>query len=151
MLEFLEYRVLDAMSADPTTIAPDRPLADAEAIFDRHDFNALPVVDAEGRLLGVLTKLDLLAAFREIDGRMFTPYDQIMQKPVEAYMTKVPKVATVTARTPMPKALERLIETGSKSLPVVDDERVVGMVSREDVLRALRRAVVDRETPREPI
>ena len=44
----------------------------------------MPVVDEEQRLAGVFTKLDLLKAFRDIDGRMFTPYDEIMKKPVRA-------------------------------------------------------------------
>ena len=150
MQEFLDYRVLDAMTSDPVTISPDLSLADAEAVFDAHDFNALPVVDDEGRLAGVFTKLDLLKAFRAIDGRMFIPYDQIMSKPVSTYMTKVPKVASATPRTPLTKVLEKLLATGAKSLPVVDDERPVGIIAREDVMRALRRAVAG-ERPADPI
>lgn len=150
MQEFLDYRALDAMTANPVTIAPELSLADAEAVFEAHDFNALPVVDDQGRLAGVFTKLDLLKAFRGIDGRMFTPYDQIMRKPVSAYMTPAAKVASATPRTPLTKVLEKLLETRAKSLPVIDDEKPVGIIAREDVMNALRRAVAG-ERPADPI
>ncbi len=150
MYEFLEYRVCDAMTTEPVTTHSGLSLAEAEALFDEHGFNAMPVVDEEQRLVGILTKLDLLKAFADIDGRMFTPYDEIMKKPVGEFMTAQPGVASVTPRTPLTRALARLIEVRAKSLPVVDDERVVGMIAREDILGALRRAVAG-ETPSEPL
>lgn len=150
MYEFLDYRVCDAMTEPPVTIGPDLSIADAEALLEQRDFNAVPVVDDEGRLAGVFTKLDLLKAFGDIDGRMFTPYDEIMRKPVSGFMTAVPHVASATPRTPLTKVLEKLLALGVKSLPVVDDEVVVGIIAREDVLRALRRAVAG-ESPSEPI
>ena len=60
MYEFLSYRAKHAMTRDPVTIAPDAPLAAAEALFAKHDFNTLPAIDAGGALQGVLTKLDAL-------------------------------------------------------------------------------------------
>ena len=150
MYEFLECRVVDAMSRDPITIGPDVSLERAEALFDEHDFNALPVVDEQNRILGLVTKLDLLKAFAEIDGRMFVPYDEIMKKPVSSVMTSVPRVTSVSPRTPLTTALKKLLEVGAKSLPVVDNENVVGMIAREDILRALRRAVAG-EAPRDPL
>ena len=150
MYEFLKYRVCDAMSEQPLTLGPDVSLADAEALFEQHDFNALPVVDDDGLLIGVFTKLDLLKAFGDIDGRMFAPYEEIMKRPVENFMTSVPHVASATPRTPLTKALQKMLELRAKSLPVVDDERVVGMIAREDILKALRRAVAG-EAPSEPI
>lgn len=150
MYEFLQYRVCDAMSDQPLTMGPDVSLADAEKLFEQHDFNAVPIVDEEGRLMGVFTKLDLLKAFGDIDGRMFTPYDEIMKKPVSEFMTAVPHVASATPRTPLTRAMQKMLELRAKSLPVVDEEVVVGMIAREDILKALRRAV-EGEAPRKPI
>lgn len=150
MYEFLEYRVCDAMTPDPVTIGPELALAEVEALFAQHQFNALPVVDEEGRLVGVFTKLDLLKAFRDIDGRMFTPYDEIMRRPVGDFMTPVPRVASATPRTPLTKVLRKILETGAKSLPVIDGETVVGVIAREDLMKALRKAVSG-EAPSEPI
>ena len=139
MYEFLDYRVCDAMTRDPVQIAPEASLAEAEALFEKHGFNALPVVGAGGALLGVVTQLDLLRAFRFTDDHMFPPYEQVMATPVGEVMTS--DAATVTPRTPLTRVLETLVRTRMKSLPVVEDERVVGMIAREDVLAALRRAV----------
>ena len=65
MYEFLDYEVRDVMSK-PTTVAPDATLAEVEQILERNGFNGLPVV-ADGALVGFVTSLDLLEAFR------FTP------------------------------------------------------------------------------
>jgi CBS domain-containing protein len=146
--EFLDYRVLDAMTPDPVRTGPDASIAETEALLEQHDFNALPVVDAKGALLGVVTKLDLLRAFRFTDDHMFPPYEEVMAQPVSGVMTTDP--VTVTPRTPLTRVLETLVRTRSKSLPVVDDGLVVGMIAREDVLAALRRAVGG-ERPKGPI
>jgi CBS domain-containing protein len=146
--EFLDYRVCDAMTADPVTVAPTVSIAETEAQLERHDFNALPVVGAKGELLGVVTKLDLLRSFRFTDDHMFPPYEEVMRQPVQSVMTT--DATTVTPRTPLTRVLETLVRTRSKSLPVVEDDVVVGMIAREDVLAALRRAVGG-ERPTAPI
>jgi len=139
MYEFLDYRVCDAMTRDPVTVTPDRSLAETEALLEKHAFNALPVVGPGGELRGVVTKLDLLKAFRFTDDHMFPPYEEIMARPVREVM--VTDVSTVTPRTPLTRVLESLVRLRTKSLPVVEDGMVVGMIAREDVLQALRRAV----------
>lgn len=139
MFEFLDYRVCDAMTSSPITVSEVTSLAEAEAIFEAHDFNTLPVVDAAGRLVGVVSKLDLLKAFRFTERSMFPPYEQIMSAPVSSVMTR--EAETVTPRTPLTRVLERLVALRTKSLPVVIDHELVGVISREDVLRSLRAAV----------
>lgn len=148
MYEFLEYRACDAMTADPVTIGPETTLADVEEIFEKHDFNGLPVVGESQELLGVVTKLDVLKAFRFTDDHMFPPYDEIMQRPAKSVMSR--DVATVAPRTPLTRVLQKMLDTRRKSFPVVRGERLEGVVAREDVLKALRRAVRG-ERPRGPI
>lgn len=139
MYEFLEYCAEDVMTKEPITTRPDALLSEVEAIFDEHEFNGLPVLDPEGKLLGVVTKLDLLRAFRfNADQSMFPPYKDIMSKPVQSVMSM--NTLSVTPRAPLPKVLEKLVSTGIKSLPVLDGDELVGIVSREDVLGALRQA-----------
>ena len=148
MYEFLDYRVCDAMTREPVCARPETSLAEAEALFARHDFEAMPVVGSGGGLLGVVSKLDLLRAFRFSDEHLFPPYEQIMAGPVREVMTR--EVTAVMPRTPLTRVLETLARERVKSLPVVEDGRVVGMVAREDVLAALRRAVAG-ERPTGPI
>jgi CBS domain-containing protein len=148
MYEFLDYRVEDVMVSPAITVAPGTTLAEAEALLDAHDFNGLPVVDGAGRLIGIVTKLDLLKAFRFTDEHMFPPYETIMGRSVESVMTR--DVLTVTPRAPLTRVLEKMIDAGTKSFPVVDEDRVVGVVAREDLIRGLRRAVAG-EKPTTPI
>ena len=138
MYELLEYRVCDVMTVDPICVGPTVTLADAAKILDEHDFNGLPVVAPDGECVGFLTKLDVLAAFRSRDGTLFPPYDEIMARPVSDAMA--PRAIGVTPRALLTDVLEKMVSTRHKSFPVIDDTRLVGMVSREDVLHGLRRA-----------
>jgi len=60
-----QVRVEQAMTASPKTVAPDSPITDAIAIFLQHRFGALPVVNAERRVVGVLSAFDVLQAFSD--------------------------------------------------------------------------------------
>lgn len=148
MYEFLDFVVSDVMASPAVTLGPDATLADAQALFDAREFNTVPVVDRDGQMLGVLSKLDVLAAFRFTEDHMFPPYEEIMKQPVRDHAHR--DVYTVTPRTPLTRVLEKLVREGVKSFPVLDGDRVVGMVSREDVLRGLRRAAAG-ERPSDPV
>jgi CBS domain-containing protein len=137
MYEFLKLTVKDAMTPSPLTITPDTPLRELEKIFETHDFNGVPVLDKEGRLVGMVTKYDLLKAF------IFTPdlpiprYSLIMDRPASSVMTLNPVI--ITPEMPLSRLLQELVEMQTKSFPVVERGRLVGIISREDVLKALRR------------
>jgi CBS domain-containing protein len=148
MYEFLDYRVLDAMTKDPVTVKPETSIAEAERLLEKHGWNALPVVEGGRRLVGVVTSLDLLKAFRFTDDRIFPPYEEIMARPVRSVMSE--KLVSVSPRTPLTRALEKMVRTRNKSLPVALAGELVGILAREDVLNALRRAVGG-ERPTKPI
>jgi CBS domain-containing protein len=133
--EFLDYRVQDVMNR-PVSVRPEATLAEVEALLEHHGFNALPVVDEAERLVGLVTSLDLLRAFDLPEDTILPPYPEIMKRPVSSVMTR--DVLTVCPRTPLSRVLEKIVHTRSKSFPVLDDDRVVGMVAREDVMLALR-------------
>lgn len=138
MYEFLDWQARDVMS-DPVVIPPETTLAEAEALLEEHGFNALPVVDAASQeLVGLVSALDVLAAFRFTEDSILPPYTEIMKRPVSEVMSR--DVRIVRPRTPLTRVLEKLVDSRSKSFPVVDEERVVGVVAREDVMEALRRA-----------
>ena len=138
MYEFLRYRVQHVMTRDPVTVAPGARLQDVEALLERHQFNALPIVDGGRRLVAIVTKLDLLKAFVFTPDSIVPPYRDIMRRPVEDVMTSDP--LTVEPDLPLTRVLELMVTTRNKSFPVVEDGRLVGVVAREDVLGALRRA-----------
>lgn len=145
MYEFLQYQVRDAMTVDPIAISPRAKLREAEMLFETHDFNGVPVVDEQRHLLGVLTKFDLLKAFT-LDSHAIAPhYDDIMEQWVETVMT--PDSVSVDPQLPLSRLLQKLVEMRTKSLPVVENGRLVGIIARQDVLRALRRATVQHQLP----
>ena len=146
MYEFLQYQVRDAMTVDPIAISPKAKLREAEDLFETHDFNGVPVVDSQRNLLGMLTKFDLLHAFRFDSNTLVPHYDDIMEQLVETVMTRDP--VTISPQLPLSRLLQKLVEMRTKSLPVVEEgNRLVGIISRQDVLKALRRATARCEVP----
>lgn len=139
MYDFLSYCVRDYMTTAPHTVGRDTPLRTLQALFDGHDFNGVPVVDEDGTLLGMATKLDLLKAFTFSPDSMVPRYDAIMEHPIHEVMTREP--ITVSPDLPLTRVLQRMVDLRTKGFPVVDeDQRVVGVIAREDLLRALRDA-----------
>ncbi len=146
MYEFLSWRVDDVMTRAVVPIAPETRIADAEEVFDARDFDALPVVAADGSLAGIVSKLDVLRAYLFSPETIVPRYDEIRARPVRTIMTLQP--LTIAPAQPLTRALELLVATRVKSLPVVEGGRLVGMVAREDVLHALRRAAAGDSPPR---
>jgi len=144
MYEFLEYQVIDAMTCQPLTITRATPLAEIEVLFAQHEFNCLPVTE-EGALLGIVTKLDVLRAFAFGPRTVVPRYEEIMHQPAETVMTHRP--VTVTPDMSLTRVLEMMVETRHRSFPVVTGALLIGIIAREDVLRALRRAAAG-ERPR---
>jgi CBS domain-containing protein len=143
MKDLGDYVAGDVMTRCPVTLDPFATLADAERLFERHGFNCLPVHHGEA-LLGVLTKLDLLRAIHaHADDE--ASYDAIMGQEVQSVMTRGP--VTVGPRTPVMEVLRLLLETRYKSLPVVIGALLIGVIAREDVTRAIRRAAADPGPP----
>ena len=140
MYEFLDYQVGDVMSK-ATTVEPDTTLAEVERLLETTGFNGVPVVRGGRTLVGFVTSLDLLQAFRFGTESILPHYDDIMRRPVSSVMQQEP--ATVNPKMPLTRLLERMVTTRNKSFPVVDprnDHGLLGIVAREDVMRALRRA-----------
>ena len=76
-------------------------------------------------------------------GRSYWSYT--VSSSAEAVMTRNP--VSVTPQLPLSRLLQKLVEMRTKSLPVAEDGRLVGIVAREDVLKALRRATIKHEIP----
>jgi CBS domain-containing protein len=138
MYEFLAYRVGDVMSREVATVRPEASIAEVEDLFEARDFDALPVVDETGALVGVVSKLDVLRAYIFSPETLVPRYEEIRSHPARSVMTARP--FAVEPDVPLTRLLETLVATRVKSLPVVEKGRLVGMVAREDVIRALRRA-----------
>ena len=137
MYEFLDWQVRDVMS-EPVTIGPEVTIREVASLLEATGFNAIPVVDEDRRLLGVVGSLDVLRAFHSEDESTLPEYSRVMERPVSSIVYR--DVVTTNPRTPLTRALEKLVVSRNKSIPVLDGEQVVGVVAREDLMEALRRA-----------
>ncbi len=109
----------------------DIPMSEARAIAVQYDHNGFPIVTREGRLVGVITKGDLLRALRA----SFS-HSNVWSQPVARWMAH--GVLALRLRDPLRTAVEYMVDSGLRSLPVIDDRGVVvGMVSRNDLMTAL--------------
>jgi CBS domain-containing protein len=126
------------MTRNVVTVGPEVRLEQLEALFRRHDFNAFPVVEG-GRVLGVVTKFDFLKAFIFTTKEVVPRYSDLMRRTVRDIMTI--EAVHVQPDVPLTKVLERMIEMKARSFPVLDEGRnLAGMISREDLMRALRQS-----------
>ncbi len=143
MFRFLECTVGQYMSPNATTVTRDVTMRELDALFARHDFNGFPVVEG-GQLLGIVTKTDVLRAFAFSTGQMVPHYDELMSRTVADVMTR--SVVHVEPATPLTRILQLMVNGKIRSFPVVGpDDRLVGVISREDVMRALKQTTHEAE------
>jgi CBS domain-containing protein len=128
------------MTPTPVGVRPEATVTELLGLFDRHDFNAFPVVDGEGVLRGLLTKLDLLRLFRPDETGRIPELAEVGDRRVNELMRH--GVVTVEPDDSVSVAADLMVVTGLRSLPVVNRSTglpvLLGMVSRGDLLRALR-------------
>ncbi len=138
MQRFLEWHANDFMTRNVVTVPPQFTLNQLEALFRQHDFNVFPVVENE-RVLGVVTKFDFLKAFIFTPNQVVPRYSEIMERSVHDVMTL--DIVHVHPEAPLTKVLELMVERRARSFPVMNaDGKLVGMISREDLIRALHQA-----------
>jgi CBS domain-containing protein len=133
------------MSSFPVTVSPNTSVGDLLVLFDRHDFNAFPVVDEHGHLAGIVSKIDLLRFFLAAQELSATAENDLSATRIAELMGN--ETVTIEPQETIGAAGAVMISTKLRSLPVVerrDDARIlVGILSRGDVLRGLRFQLVD--------
>ena len=125
-------RVRDVMTSEPATIAPEAPLGAALATMRERQIRHLPVVDEGGRLVGILTDRDLRQA-------TFARFRALHEAERDLTVQDAMSWAVVTTRpdSTIAHAAAVMFERRIGSLPVVEDGRLVGILTERDLLRAL--------------
>lgn len=135
---FLECTVSQYMTSPVQTVTCGVTLRELDALFETHDFNAFPVVEA-GTMIGIVTKFDFLHAFAFTTRQVVPHFDDLMRRSVADVMTEA--VVHVEPAAPLTRVLQLMVGLKSRSFPVIGSNgRLVGMISREDVMRALKEA-----------
>lgn len=155
----------DLMETDVKTVSPDDDVSDVFRKFARHPFSGFPVVDEDGFLVGVVTESDLVDLFEPEEETLWIPIGLPPFVDTLTYQVKAPwedldlgldlvrnadrpiadvmttDVATVGPDDDVARLLDLLSgdDPDINRVPVVDDEgRLVGIVARQDVVRAFR-------------
>jgi len=133
----------ELMSTPPVTVRAETDVEDALRLLDEHSITMMPVVSADAVIVGVLSEADLIRDRVLPDARSsMLPPDTSRTDDAAATVGEVMtrRAITVTAESDAADAAELMTTTGVKSLPVVDEHRrVVGVVSRRDIVHALAR------------
>lgn len=136
------HRAADLMTPDPITLPAATPLAQAAAVMADRQLKRLPVVDEQGRLVGMVSRYDLLKTVAEgLRQRPAEPWQLPTGAPATVGEIMIRDVPTVHRETPLTEMLDKLLETEKRRVVVVDDAgQVVGIVTDGDLLeRAARR------------
>lgn len=147
-----EHTVREIMTSDPVTVTPDLTVKEAARLMVDRNIGALPVLDGD-QLVGIVTEGDLIMQdiklefptyLHLLDGYILYPpatarFENELRKAVAAsvldVMTREP--ITVQADASLEDAATLLVERDVSRLPVLDGDKLVGIVSKSDVVRSL--------------
>jgi len=152
-------KVSDVMTKALVTVRSEASLQEAAALMVQNRISGLPVVDPTGTLVGMITEGDLirraelgtagdqpgwLSTFLN-SGRVALDYVHTHGRKVREVMTR--EVITTFPEAPLGEVVDIMESQQIKRLPVLENHRLVGIVSRADLLRALAQLLPERTVP----
>lgn len=108
------------------TIRPEEPLREAVALLAKHNIGALVVVDEAGKLAGIISERDIIRAAARVDDVFDLPVSQVMTK----------DVVTALPNDDLRSVLQTITNRRFRHLPIVEQGRLLGIVSIGDVVKA---------------
>jgi CBS-domain-containing membrane protein len=145
----------DVMTAPATVVRPETSMAEIASLLASKHYSAVPVCHSDDTLAGIVSESDILRPFREsararrdwwlgvlVEGEELPPdfLDYLRQDTRTAADVMVRHVITATGQMTLPQLAELMINHGIKRLPVLRDRKVVGIVSRADLVAAIARS-----------
>lgn len=145
-------QVKDIMTAQVVTVTPQTGIGQAARLMLEKRFNALPVVDDQGGLVGIISQSDLIALQRDLrlpsyftllDGLVPLASPRHFEKELERItatnvgQAMTPAPVTVSPAATVAEAAALMVEKNYHTLPVVEGGELVGVLGKEDVLRTL--------------
>lgn len=140
-------KVKEIMATAPTTLKYTLTVIEASKVLDKQHLNGAPVVDDNNKVIGVITKADLFKAilprYPDIhdDERYLMDFDYIEERLDKLQRINIGDIMaapplTVEPDTPLIRAGSIMLLRRVKQLPVMDGEKLVGIVSFTDILKA---------------
>jgi CBS domain-containing protein len=122
-------RVRDFCRTEVVTVRPDSAIMQAVRLMLKHDISGMPVVDDRGRLVGMLTERDCIRKAVEA-GYLDEPGGSVAE-----FMSA--DVQTVGPDDPLMDVAQRFIDSPFRRFPVVEHGKLLGIIGRRDLLRAM--------------
>ncbi|MEH0862492.1 CBS domain-containing protein [Halobacteriovorax sp. DPLXC-1] len=146
-------KVLDFMTKDVTTCTESQTVGDAAKKMIELGISVMPVVNDEGTLTGIVTQSDFisreveiphaLVSIKRLFGQDFnlTDVEDVYKKSKNKTLADVMShnVVTVTSENTLNGVVELMMSKHLKRIPVVDDGKLVGMITRKDILKAFEK------------
>ena len=147
----IDTPVGDIMSTSVITIEPETDVGEIARLIWENDVSALPVTE-QGRVVGMVTDYDLISRHSEYDGPMYLPFiDVYFQVPGTGDPEQLRRILATTARELMSYPVKTLrpddsvqeaatvmFENRINAIPVLDDDhRLIGIISRADIVRLM--------------
>lgn len=139
----------DIMSSNLITVGPRAGLAEIAELFRQHRFTSLPVVGPEAEYLGVIFQMHLITRARDealSQGRGFANglrrlFDRRQDRQIRAYDIMDSKGPRARPATPIGALLTMMADGEVDAVPVLEEDRIVGIVTRTDMMAALARSL----------
>lgn len=131
-------RANELMTTPVVTVSLGTPVHEVAELLTKHRITALPVLDAEGRLVGIVSEGDLLVNRIAADPRNHLRREAEHPDPphlVDQVMTST--VVAMGQHADVADVANLMLDYDVRSVPIVDGSRVVGIISRRDLIRAL--------------
>lgn len=144
----------DIMTRNVISVAPETRIEDLARLFVEKRVSAMPVITEEGRLTGVISETDLVEQNKPLhvptvislfDWVLYLESEKDFQEEVEQITARTvseicsDEVVFCNPQTPLSEIASLMSDHKVNLVPVVDDEKVVGVVARLDVVRAMGR------------
>ncbi|MBO8140700.1 MAG: CBS domain-containing protein [Firmicutes bacterium] len=129
-------KVRDVYTKGAITIAPTTSIREAQRLMQEHKIRRLPVVDRD-RLVGIVTQLDLMRATPSVATSLSVWEINYLLDKVQVGEIMTRNVMTVTPETDLVAAARLMIDRKIGGVPVVEGDRVVGIITESDIFRAL--------------
>jgi CBS domain-containing protein len=137
-------KVEEIMTKDVISVNMKTPVREVMRIIRERDINALPIVDDSRNLVGIVSQKDLLFRDEWFDALWSSAYESTIF--TEAVLRKISStidrlmskdVITVSREDSVCKAAELMVNKRKKQLPVVEGRKLVGMLSRKDIIKLI--------------
>ncbi|MBN2390787.1 MAG: CBS domain-containing protein [Anaerolineae bacterium] len=129
--------VKDCMTSNPVTIGPDMPVAEALSFMRQQNVRRLPIINKKQKLIGIISEKDLLYASPS-PATSLSVYEVgylLSKLKVEEIMAK--DVTTVAPSAPLEEAARIMADGKISGLPVMDGDRLVGIITETDVFKTI--------------